>query len=66
MMAVFTQIIAAMLLVPDLIFLVLLTSNAELMGEYVNRWWKQLVGWAIVALYSGMSAISLYITFAGV
>jgi Mn2+/Fe2+ NRAMP family transporter len=65
MMAVFTQIIAAMLLVPDLIFLVLLTSNSELMGEHVNRWWKRVVGWAIVALYSGMSSMSLHITLAG-
>ncbi|MBV8226357.1 MAG: divalent metal cation transporter, partial [Verrucomicrobia bacterium] len=32
MMAVFTQIVAAMLLVPDLVFLVLLTGNATLMG----------------------------------
>jgi len=65
MLAVFTQIIAAMLLVPDLIFLVLLTSNAKTMGEYVSRLWKQIVGWAIVALYSAMSAVTIYITLAG-
>ena len=56
MLAVFTQIIAAMLLVPDLIFLVLLTSNPRIMGEYVSRWWKQIVGWAIVALRPSTSA----------
>ncbi|MBV8107071.1 MAG: divalent metal cation transporter [Hyphomicrobiales bacterium] len=63
-MAVFTQIIAAMLLVPDLIFLVLLTSNPGIMGEYVSRWWKQMVGWAIVALYAAMSAVTIYLTLA--
>lgn len=65
MMAVFTQVVTVMLLVPDLIFLVLLTGNRELMGEHVNRWWKQIVGWGIVALYSGSSAVTLYIAFAG-
>lgn len=65
MMAVFTQIIAAMLLVPDLIFLVLLTSNPRIMGEHVSRWGKQIVGWAIVALYAAMSAATIYITLAG-
>jgi hypothetical protein len=27
--------------------------------------WKRVVGWAIVALYSGMSSMSLHITLAG-
>lgn len=65
MMAVFTQIIAAMLLVPDLVFLVLLTGSATLMGRHVNRWWKQLTGWAIVALYTTMSAITIALALAG-
>ena len=60
MIAVFTQIIAAMLLVPDLIFLVLLTSNRGLMGEHVNRWWKQIGGWGIVALYVTMSVATIF------
>ena len=66
MMAVFTQIIAAMLLVPDLIFLVLLTSNPGIMGEHVSRWWKQIIGWAIVALYGAMSGVTIYIALVGV
>jgi Mn2+/Fe2+ NRAMP family transporter len=62
MMAIFTQIIGAMLLVPDLIFLVLLTSNRKIMGEHVNRWWKWIIGWGIVVLYSTVSAVTIYIT----
>jgi Mn2+/Fe2+ NRAMP family transporter len=65
MMAVLTQIVAAMLLVPDLIFLVLLTGNAAIMREHVNRWWKQIVGWAIVALYAAMWGVAIFITLAG-
>jgi Mn2+/Fe2+ NRAMP family transporter len=65
MMAVFTQIIAAMLLVPDLIFLVLLTSNPRIMGEHVSRWWNQVIGWAIVALYGIMSVATIYVALAG-
>lgn len=65
MMAVFTQIIAAMLMVPDLIFLVLLTSNRTIMGEHANPWWKQIIGWGIVVLYSAMSATTIYIARSG-
>ena len=61
MMAVFTQIIAAMLIVPDLIFLVLLTSNRMIMGKHANRWWKRIIGWGIVVLFSTMSAATIYI-----
>jgi Mn2+/Fe2+ NRAMP family transporter len=64
MIAVFTQIIAAILLVPDLIFLALLTGNRKLMGEHVNRWWKQTGGWGIVVLYGAMAATTLYISLA--
>lgn len=60
MLAVFTQIIVAMLLVPDLIFLVLLTSNRKIMGDHVNPWWKRVIGWGIVVLYSTVSAVTIY------
>ncbi len=53
-----------MLLVPDLIFLVLLTSNQELMGEHVSPWWMQIGGWGIVMLYVAMSAVTIYVSLA--
>ena len=59
MMAVFTQIIVGMMLVPDLIFLVLLTSNRNIMGAHVNRWWKRGIGWGIVTLYLALSAAAI-------
>ncbi len=61
MMAVFTQIVAAMLIVPDLIFLVLLTSDRAIMGKHANRWWKRIIGWGIVGLFSTMPAATIYI-----
>lgn len=63
MLAVFTQIIVAVLFIPDLIFLVLLTSNRKIMGEHVNRWWKRIIGWGIVAIFAIVSVISISITF---
>ncbi|MFD3447102.1 NRAMP family divalent metal transporter [Microbacteriaceae bacterium 4G12] len=65
MMAVFTQIFATMLFVPDLIFLVLLTNNRKLMGEYANPRWKQLFGWGMVSLYSIVSVITIILTIHG-
>jgi Mn2+/Fe2+ NRAMP family transporter len=52
-----------MLLVPDLIFLVLLTSNPRIMGEHVNRWWQQIAGWVIAALYAAMSTAIITIAW---
>lgn len=66
MMAVFAQITTVLLLVPDLIFLVLLTSNRKIMGEHVNPWWKQIIGWGIAAIYVTASAVAIYSTLAGI
>jgi Mn2+/Fe2+ NRAMP family transporter len=65
MMAVVAQITTVMLLVPDLIFLVLLTSNRQIMGKHVNRWWKRIIGWGMVVLYLTMSAATIFNTLAG-
>jgi Mn2+/Fe2+ NRAMP family transporter len=65
MIAVFTQIAAAALLIPDMIFLVLLTSDHRVVGAYANRWWKRLSGWGIVLLYTTMAAASIGILMAG-
>ncbi len=59
MIAILTQLIGAMLLVPDLIFLVLLTSDRQIMGGHANRRWKRLVGWGIALLYAAMAAAAL-------
>ncbi|MFJ6208511.1 NRAMP family divalent metal transporter [Lysinibacillus sp. NPDC092081] len=65
MMAVFTQIFAIMLFVPDLIFLVMLTNNRKIMGEHANSWWNRIFGWGIVSLYSAVSVITIILTING-
>lgn len=65
MLAVFTQIFATMLFVPDLIFLVLLTNNRKIMGEYANSRWKRLLGWGIISLYSAVSVVTIILTLNG-
>ncbi|MGE8205477.1 NRAMP family divalent metal transporter [Heyndrickxia sp. NPDC080065] len=65
MLAVFTQIFAIMLFVPDLIFLVLLTNNRKLMGKYANSPWKRTFGWGMVLLYGAVSVITIILTING-
>ena len=59
MIAVFAQIGGAALLVPDLVMLVLLTSNRTVMKRHVNPAWKTMVGLSIVVLYFGVSGAVL-------
>lgn len=61
MTAVCAQIAGAALLVPDLIFLVLLTSNGEIMGWHANTLRKTAIGWGIVILYSATAIATLIV-----
>jgi len=51
MLAVYTQIIAAALLVPDLIWLARMTGDRSLMGAWVSGPWRRAAGWTVVSLY---------------
>jgi len=46
---------------PELVFLALRTRDATIMRAHVNRRWKRLVGRTIVALSTGMSAVTIAI-----
>jgi len=59
MLAVFTQIIGAGVLIPDIIFLNLLTSDKKLMGKFVNKPIKKIVGWTLAVIFAVMSVIAV-------
>ncbi len=58
-LAVFTQAIAAVLMIPLLIFLGRLTSRRELMGEHQNTLVARIRVWTVIALMVGLSVLLL-------
>ncbi len=54
MLAVFAQVIAALLMAPLLIFLVKLTSRRDLMGEHGNTVSARIRVWVIIGLMTGL------------
>ncbi|VBB09745.1 natural resistance-associated macrophage protein [Lucifera butyrica] len=63
--AVVTQVIGGILMTPLLIFMVLMTSNKELMGEYRTAFWGRVWSWAMVALLAGLTVATFWNTFSG-
>jgi len=63
LIAVVAQVIGGILMTPLLIFMVLLTSNKELMGEHRTKLWGKIWGWAMVALLIGLIIATLWQTF---
>ena len=55
LIAIATQVIGGILMVPLLIFIVLMTSNKELMGKYRTKLFGRIWGWAMVTLLIGLS-----------
>lgn len=61
--AVITQVIGGILMTPLLIFMVLMTSNKELMGEYRTKLLGRIWGWAMVSLLIGLTVATFWNTF---
>ena len=59
LLAVFTQGLGAFVMVPILIFLLLLTSRADIMGEHVNGRRQKIWGWTIVSLLIGLLVVGV-------
>lgn len=53
--SVIAQVVGGILMAPILIFLTLLTSNKELMGEYKNSLLSNIRAWITVAILIGMA-----------
>ncbi len=54
-LAVLAQVLGGILMTPILIFLTLLTSNKEIMGEYRNRGFGKVRAWVVVGLLAVIS-----------
>lgn len=57
-----TQVVGGILMAPILIFLVLMTSNKRLMGEFRTKLFGRMWGWAMVTLLVGLTAATLWQT----
>ena len=62
--AVATQIIGGILMTPLLVFLVLMTSDKELMGGHRTGAFGRIWSWTMVALMIGFTLITFWQTFA--
>ncbi|WP_242966569.1 Nramp family divalent metal transporter [Clostridium sp. BSD9I1] len=45
--------------------MIIITSNKKLMGEFVNKSWIKVVGWAIASTIIALNVVLLYLTFTG-
>jgi Mn2+/Fe2+ NRAMP family transporter len=63
LIAIATQVIGGILMVPLLIFIVLMTCNKELMGKYRTKLFGRVWNWAMVTLLIGLSIAAFWQTF---
>jgi Mn2+/Fe2+ NRAMP family transporter len=57
--SLWTQVINGMLLPVVLICMILLVNNKKIMGQYVNNWFNNLIGWSAVIVLVVLSIILL-------
>jgi Mn2+/Fe2+ NRAMP family transporter len=63
LIAVITQVIGGILMMPLLIFMVLMTSDKELMGEHRTKVFGKIWGWTMVTLLIGLTLAIFWNTF---
>lgn len=63
LLAVIAQVIGGVLIAPILVFLVVFTSDASLMGSYRNAPLVRILGWGVVFLIGGLSLATLWSSF---
>ncbi len=63
--SVVTQIVGGILAAPLLVFLVLLTSDRELMGEFRTKGFGKVWAWLMAGILVGLAAITLWRTLIG-
>lgn len=45
--------------------LIMFTRNKEIMGEYANRWWMNILAYVCAAIIIGLNIYLLYQVFSG-
>jgi Mn2+/Fe2+ NRAMP family transporter len=63
MISIITQVVGGILMAPLLIFLVLMTSDKKLMGDYRTKLFGRIWGWAMVLLLIGLTIATFWQTF---
>ena len=61
--SIVTQVVGGILMAPLLIFLVLMTSDRNLMGAYKTKLFGRIWGWAMVAVLIGLTIATFWQTF---
>lgn len=61
--ALVTQVIGGILIAPLLIFMVLMTSNKKLMGEYSTNFGGKIWSWGMVGVLSGLTIATFWNAF---
>ncbi|GMA64546.1 divalent metal cation transporter [Alicyclobacillus fastidiosus] len=62
MISIITQVVGGILMAPLLIFLVLMTSDKKLMGEYRTKLFGRIWGWVMVSLLVGLTVATFWQT----
>jgi Mn2+/Fe2+ NRAMP family transporter len=63
--AVGTQVIGGILMTPLLIFMVVMASDEELMGEFRSTGLTRIWGWAMVSVLAGLTVATFWSLFSG-
>src|SRR3954464_2330463 len=60
---IFSQVLNGVVLPFVLIFMLLLINKKELMGEFTNKWFYNVVAWVTVVVVIGLSAMLMWTSF---
>ena len=61
--SIITQVIGGILMAPLLIFLIMMTSDKNLMGEYRSKLFRRIWGWMMAAFLIGLTLTTILQTF---
>ena len=63
LITLWSQVANGLLLPVVLVCMILLVNNKEVMGEYTNKTWQNMIGWGTIIILIGLSATLLITSF---